>query len=126
VIPGISSVQVLAARHKIVLNQIGGSIHVTTGRRLVSEYDPALGDFVVMLDGDLACGELVDRYPELQIFWGAQLGLPTERLIAGRLADVVEEIRSSRSALRDQHGWVMDTYLLRWPGPLFAALAHRA
>jgi precorrin-6A synthase len=126
VIPGISSVQVLAARHKIVLNQIGGSIQVTTGRRLLAEYDPALGDFVVMLDGDLACAGLVDRHPELQIFWGAQLGLPSERLVSGRLADVVEEIRAVRAELRERHGWVMDTYLLRTAGPLFAALAHRA
>ena len=35
VIPGISSIQALAARHRIVLNRIGGSVHITTGRRPV-------------------------------------------------------------------------------------------
>src|ERR1019366_3592242 len=34
VIPGISSVQSLAARHRIALNRIGEPIHITTGRQL--------------------------------------------------------------------------------------------
>ena len=55
----------------------------------MAEYDPALGDVVVMLDGDLACAGLVDDHPDLQIFWGAQLGLPDEALVAGPLADVL-------------------------------------
>jgi precorrin-6A synthase len=113
VIPGISSLQLLAAGHKIVLNGIGGSIHVTTGRRLLAEYDPGLGDVVVMLDGELTCAGLVERYPDLRIFWGAQLGLPSERLVAGRLADVVEHLRAIRADVRASDGWVMDTYLLR-------------
>ena len=62
-VPGISSLQLLAARHRIVLNGVGGPIQITTGRRLVEEYDPALGDVVVMLDGDLACAGLVERHP---------------------------------------------------------------
>jgi len=113
VIPGISSLQLLAARHQIALNRIGQSIHVTTGRRLVDEYTPALGDVAVMLDGDLACTELAERYPDLQVYWGAQLGLPDEALVTGRLADVVDELRSIRTAIRQRRGWVMDTYLLR-------------
>lgn len=115
VVPGISSVSVLAARHRIVLNRIGTSIHITTGRRLVEGYDPALGDVVVMLDGDLACSALVERHPDLMIFWGANLGLPEEALVSGRLVDVLDEIRQVRSAVRERQGWVMDTYLLR-PG----------
>ena len=34
VIPGITSVQALAAQHKVPLNSIGRSIEITTGRRL--------------------------------------------------------------------------------------------
>jgi precorrin-6A synthase len=113
VIPGISSLQLLAAAHKITLNRIGGSIHVTTGRRLVGEYDPGLGDVVVMLDGDLACAGLVEHWPELQIYWGAQLGLTSERLVAGPLREVLPVIRQAREELRVRHGWVFDTYLLR-------------
>ena len=115
VVPGISSLQLLAARHQIALNQIGGSIHVTTGRRLIEEYSTGLGDVVVMLDGDLACEGLIDRHPDLQIFWGAQLGLPSEALIAGTLGEVLPRIRAARADIRKRNGWVMDTYLLRCP-----------
>ena len=113
VIPGISSIQLLAARHKIILNRVGQPIHVTTGRRLLDEYSPALGDVIVMLDGDLACGGLVDRFGDLTIYWGAQLGLPDEALVSGRLSEVIDEIRTRRAAIRWARGWVMDTYLLR-------------
>lgn len=115
VIPGISSIQLLAARHKIVLNRIGQPIHVTTGRRLLDEYSATLGDVVVMLDGKLACGELVPRFGGLTIYWGAQLGLPDEALISGRLSEVINEIKAKRAAVRETRGWVMDTYLLRSP-----------
>ena len=115
VVPGISSVSLLAARHAIALNRVGQPVHITTGRRLLAEYDEALGDVVVMLDGDLACAGLVDAHPDLEIFWGAQLGLADEALVRGRLADVLPEIRARRDAVRGARGWVMDTYLLR-PG----------
>jgi precorrin-6A synthase len=113
VIPGISSIQLLAARHKVVLNRVGQPIHVTTGRRLLEEYSPALGDVVVMLDGDLTCGRLTGQLGEVMIYWGAQLGLPDEVLISGRLSEVIDEIRTTRAAVRNARGWVMDTYLLR-------------
>ena len=113
VIPGLSSIQLLAARHKIILNRVSEPIHVTTGRRLLDEYSPHLGDVVVMLDGDLACGGLLDQFGDLTIYWGAQLGLPDEALIAGRLSEVISEIRAKRAAVRATRGWVMDIYLLR-------------
>jgi len=115
VIPGISSIQLLAARHKIILNRIGQPIHVTTGRRLLDEYSPALGDVVVMLDGELACSGLVAQFSDLMIYWGAQLGLPDEALSSGRLSEVIDEIQAKRAAVRKARGWVMDTYLLRPP-----------
>jgi precorrin-6A synthase len=55
----------------------------------------------------------VDSNPDLTIYWGAQLGLPDEALVAGRLDTVLEEIRATRRAIRERRGWVMDTYLLR-------------
>lgn len=113
VVPGISSLQLLAAAHRIVLNRVGQPVHVTTGRRLLAEYTAELGDVVVMLDGGLACADLVPLYPDLEIFWGAQLGLPDQRLVAGRLEEVLDEIRGLRASLRNRRGWVMDTYLLR-------------
>ncbi len=113
VVPGISSLQLLAAAHKIVLNQIGQPVHVTTGRRLLEEYTAELGDVLVMLDGGLACADLVPLHPDLTIYWGAQLGLTDERLVAGRLADVIEDIARERERIREDRGWVLDTYLLR-------------
>ena len=115
VIAGISAPQLLAARHRIPLNRIGAPIHITTGRRLLDEYDPSLGDVVVMLDGHLACAELAGAYPDLELWWGAYLGTPDEQLVHGRLADVVDEVRRVRAEARERHGWVMDTYLLRPP-----------
>ncbi len=112
VVPGIGAVQALAASHQIVLNAIGGPIHVTTGRRLLDEYDPALGTVVVMLDAALRCSALLQRFPDLYIYWGAYLGSPDEVLVRGRLADVIDELRALRAQLRARHGWLMDTYAL--------------
>jgi precorrin-6A synthase len=112
VVPGISSPQLLAARHKISLNQIAGAVHVTTGRRLTSEGWPPHGDdVVVMLDGECAFRQLDD--PELEIYWGAYLGSEHELLCSGRLAERKEEIVQLRASARARHGWIMDTYLLR-------------
>lgn len=111
VVPGISAPQLLAARHGIALNRVGSPIHITTGRRLADEWSPDLGDVVVMLDGHLSCRALVGR--GLEIFWGALLGDPRERLVAGPLDAVIDEIAAVREGLRAEHGWVMDTYLLR-------------
>lgn len=113
VIAGLSAIQVLAAEHGIVLNGIGQPVHITTGRRLLDEWSPSLGTVVVMLDGALTCRELVASEPDLVIHWGANLGLPQQVLRSGRLADVIDEIVELRAALRQQHGWVMDTYSLR-------------
>ena len=34
-------------------------------------------------------------------------------MVAGRLREVADQLRTTRAALRDAHGWIMDTYLLR-------------
>ena len=49
----------------------------------------------------------------LRIWWGAYLGMARQALIAGELADVVDRIMTERQRLRAEHGWIMDTYLLR-------------
>lgn len=113
VIPGISSVQMLAASHGIALNRIGEPIHVTTGRRLAEGPAAPPDTTVVMLDGDPRF-EGLD--PDLTIYWGAYLGTPDEILLEGRLGDVAETIRETRTQAREQHGWIMDTYLLRSAG----------
>jgi precorrin-6A synthase len=110
VIPGISSVQQLAAAHRIVLNGIGEPVLITTGRRLSQAVASGAENVVVMLDGDLACRTLAGDW---EIYWGAYLGSPDETLVSGTLADVIDEIISTRAALKESKRWIMDTYLLR-------------
>ena len=111
VIPGISSPQVLAARHKVALNRIAGAVQITTGRRLLQGLPSEADDVVVMLDGECSFRALPDA--ELDIYWGAYLGTEREILISGPLAQCKAEIERVRSAARAEHGWIMDTYLLR-------------
>jgi precorrin-6A synthase len=115
VIPGISSVQVLAAKHRIALNRIGESVLWTTGRKLAEGYPGECGSVVVLLDGAQAFATLADQ--DLDIFWGAYLGSEHEILLSGKLADVKDEIVVVRQRARQQHGWIMDTYLLRKRDP---------
>ena len=53
VIPGISSIQLLAARHRIVLHDVGRPIHVTTGRALAEAIAEGQDNVVVMLNRGL-------------------------------------------------------------------------
>jgi len=113
VIPGITSVQVLAAQHKVPLNSIGRSIEITTGRRLAAGQVSDTDSLVVMLDAEDSYRHVADQQTE--IYWGAYLGTPDELLISGKLEDVADQIERTRKAARAQHGWIMDTYLLRKP-----------
>jgi precorrin-6A synthase len=113
VIPGISSVQVLAAKHRIALNRIGESVLLTTGRKLAEGFPADAGSVVVLLDGVQAFARLADQ--DLDIFWGAYLGTEHEILRKGKLAEVKDEIAAVRRRARERHGWIMDIYLLRRP-----------
>ena len=110
VLPGVSALSLLAARHRIVLHEVGRPVLVTTGRRLVSEVAAGHDNLVVMLDGRLRAADLDGDW---DIWWGANLGGPHEELVAGRLGDVVSSICAARERAKDADGWVMDTYLLR-------------
>ncbi len=111
VIPGITSVQALAAQHLITLNRTAEPVHITTGRRLSAGFPEDLDSVLVMLDAGLACKDFDD--PELDIHWGAYLGTPEEVLMSGRLIDVAADIARAKQELKARHGWIMDTYLLR-------------
>ena len=113
VIPGISSVQVLAAKHRIALNRIGEGVLLTTGRKLAEGFPADAGSVVVLLDGVQAFTGLAGQ--DLEIFWGAYLGTEHEILRAGKLAEVRDEIAAVRRQARERHGWIMDVYLLRRP-----------
>ena len=111
VIPGITAVQALAARHRIPLNRIAEPVALTTGRRLAEGFPPGFDSAVVLLDGEDTYRRLADQ--DLEIYWGAYLGTPDEILIKGKLSDVAEEIHDRRNAARKTNGWIMDTYLMR-------------
>ena len=111
VIPGISAIQALAARHRIALNRIGQSIHITTGRKVAEGLPSNIGDVVVMLDAD--CSFKAIDHTDIDIYWGAYLGTEDEILVAGNLREHVKDIERMRAEAKARKGWIMDTYLLR-------------
>ena len=89
VVPGITAIQALTAAHVVTLNTLNGPVTITTGRRLQT------------------------LPPDTHIWWGAFLGMPEQILAHGRIGDVAQQIIQLRAQARAQHGWIMDTYLLR-------------
>jgi precorrin-6A synthase len=113
IIPGITSIQALAACHKISLNGIGESIVITTGRQLAAGLGGTAERTIVMLDGQCSFNTLLDE--ELDIFWGAYLGMEQEVLLSGKIAEVASRVVEVRNEQRQKNGWIMDTYLLAKP-----------
>jgi precorrin-6A synthase len=109
VVPGISALQLLAARHRIVLHEVGQPILVTTGRRLREAVEAGADNVLVMLTATFDVTGLDDWH----IWWGANLGTDSEALIAGGVADVASEITEARVRVKEASGWIMDVYLLR-------------
>src|SRR4029453_14593919 len=66
VIPGITAVQALTARHRIPLNDVGEPVLITTGRQLRAH--GLSGSAVVMLDADCS---FLSCPPQTRIWWGA-------------------------------------------------------
>lgn len=111
VLPGISSIQALAARHKVALCNIGREILISTGRSMAAEGFPNNIDSVVfMLNADKA---LRAADGDLDVYWGAYVGMPDEVLVAGKLKEVVDDIECIREDARRGKGWIMDTVLMR-------------
>lgn len=112
VIPGITALQALTAAHAIPFNTIDGNVRVTTGRQMrKTGWPDDAQTLCVMLDGE--CSFLGLKRPDLHIWWGAYLGMANQHLISGPLHEVGDRIQQTRRQLRDAHGWIMDTYLLR-------------
>jgi precorrin-6A synthase len=114
VIPGISSVQALAARHKTTLNRIGKSIEITTGRKMAEGFPENIDSVVVMLDAEDTYKQFADQ--DIDIYWGAYVGTPDEILVSGKLKDVAQDIERARADARRANGWIMDSYLMRRGG----------
>jgi precorrin-6A synthase len=114
VIPGVSSMTALAARHAVPLCRAGETVLITTGRRLARDGVPdQVDNIVVMLDAHDAWAAMAD---ESTVWWGAFVGLDGEQLIAGRLGDKRAAISSARAEARRDRGWLFDTFLVR-PAP---------
>lgn len=115
VIPGITAVQALAARHRIPLNRIAEPVALTTGRKIAEGFPADIDSVVVLLDGEDTYRRFADAeaHGDMEIYWGAYLGTPDEILISGKVADVAAEIHRRRHEARQRNGWIMDTYLMR-------------
>jgi precorrin-6A synthase len=111
VIPGISSIQALAARHRVSLARTGQPVHLTTGRLLAQGFPENADDVAVMLDAECAFTGL--DLDGVDIYWGAYVGSGDEILISGPAQEVGPLIVAARDAARRRHGWIMDSYLLR-------------
>ncbi|MFD7133406.1 precorrin-6A synthase (deacetylating) [Streptomyces sp. NPDC059894] len=111
VVPGISSVSALVARHRTGLNRVARPVQITTGRRLAEGFPEGVDDVVVMLDAH----QTFRRYAgeDIDIYWGAYIGTPDEILVSGPLAEAGPRIERLRAEARERKGWIMDTYLLR-------------
>ncbi|WP_202918386.1 precorrin-6A synthase (deacetylating) [Streptomyces cavernae] len=111
VVPGISSVSALVARHRTGLNRVARPVQITTGRRLAEGFPEGVDDVVVMLDAHQAFREYADQ--DIDIYWGAYIGTPDEILASGPIAEAGPRIERMRAEARERKGWIMDTYLLR-------------
>jgi precorrin-6A synthase len=120
VVPGISALQLLAARHRIVLHEVGQPILVTTGRRLREAVNAGADNILVMLSASVDMAGLDDWH----VWWGANLGTSTECLVSGRVADVDDRIEQARQVAKDTSGWVMDVYLLRRPSVTASSISR--
>src|SRR6185437_1536192 len=112
VIPGISSIQALAAQHRVPANEIGRAVLITNGRQLAKGFPNNVDSVMVLLNADKA---LRSADGELEAYWGAYVGMPEEILVSGKLKDIVDEIERIRSAARSANGWIMDCVLLKKP-----------
>lgn len=106
---GISAPQLLAARHRIVLHEVGQAVLITSQRQFPVAIADGAENIVVMLTS----GFSEDGIEDWHVWWGANLGTPSERLISGVALEVADDIRAAREAAKADAGWVMDLFLAR-------------
>jgi precorrin-6A synthase len=114
VIPGVSSVHALTARHRIPLNRVGRAVQISPARLLAGGMPDGVDDVVVMLDAHATFATLPSA--GIEIYWGAYLGTADEILLSGPLGEVADEIVRARDEAKARKGWMFDTYLLRRTG----------
>lgn len=111
VIPGVSAVHVLTARHGIPLNRVGRAIQITPARLLADGMPADVDDVVVMLDAHATFASI--PADGIDLYWGAYLGTDDELLRSGPLAEIGPEVAALRAEAKARKGWMFDTYLLR-------------
>ena len=112
VVPGITSLQALTAAHSMPLNTLNGPVTISTGRQLRDHGWPeGTETLAIMLDGHCTFQRLDQS--RFDIWWGAYLGMENQITVAGPLAEVSTQIIEMRAKARADHGWIMDTYILR-------------
>lgn len=111
VIPGITSAQLLAARHQVALNTVGGDVLITTARRMEEGSCEGHSSAVVMLDSNAAFRRIDPA--DFDIYWGSSLGSADEVLVSGKLAEVGDDIAATLAQEKRRKGWIFDIYLLR-------------
>ena len=110
VLPGISSIQALAAQHKVALCDIGRSILISTGRSIGEGFPNNADSVVIMLNAEKT---LRQADGDLDVYWGAYVGMPEEVLISGKLKEVIDDIERVRNEARRANGWIMDAVLVK-------------
>ena len=104
-IPGISSVQALAAKHRIALNRIGESIHITTGRKLAEGFPNNADSVVVLLDGEQSFKMIENT--DIDIYWGAYVGTEDEFSCRGgcRLSCTTSKLSARKRDAKRAGSW---------------------
>ena len=110
VVPGISSYQLLSAKHKVPFTDVAGNLIFTTPRGLKKQ-DKVSENTVVFLDNYETYTRINDQ--GIEIYWGAYLGTKDEVILSGKLSEVKEKIRDLRRRLRKEKGWIMELYFLK-------------
>ena len=89
-------------------------MHITTGRRLQEAVTSGLDNIVAMLNPP---PDRIDftGLADWRIWWGANLGAPGQRLLSGRVDEVLPTIADARAQASATDGWVMDLFLVRKP-----------
>jgi precorrin-6A synthase len=110
VIPGISTINLLSAKHKISLTKVAETLLITTPRPLRKQKEISRNT-VVFLD-NYETFKLFKDDSELMIYWGAYIGTEKEVLFNGKLSQCWQELVELRRKLKEKHGYIMETYLL--------------
>jgi len=110
IIPGISALSLLSAKHSISLTKIAESLLITTPRGLRKLKHISMNT-LVFLD-NYETFKLFKEDKNLKIYWGAYLGSDKEVLHSGNLSQCWQDIVNLRRKLREENGYIMEIYLL--------------